>query len=91
MPSDNPSWVIYADVQITRRKRWSYVCDHTGETVFNAVRLSECIDWVVAQDAGSVEIRGPKGWVWLDIVAGGKVTPEETRVAMGHAPIERYI
>lgn len=46
----HPPFVLHTDVRMTRRKRYHFIIDATGEIVWSARLFEEALDWLHHND-----------------------------------------
>lgn len=57
VPPEEGFPVVIVDVPITRRKSFTYVIDHRGETLYVAGSFAEAFMWIVDQELNSCVIQ----------------------------------
>lgn len=58
---------LVLDQEITRRKRWHYVCDPDGAVLYQSHRSGECWQWIQQEGFLMIHIHADKGIVTVEI------------------------
>lgn len=62
-------WVLWTDVQLTRRKRYFIIEDPQGDNQYMASRISLALDWLDAHEISMYMIAAPEAAYEIQVLA----------------------